>query len=306
MNTTSLLTRSLPLALLCSPLVALAQEPAAAPPAAADAPPAEPAPEPAEDPEAASARAFITETVGFIQKGKFKEYKARLHPVAVKSVEERNKKTKRDDHNLAFWTHVKEWKMQTWEVTGITPGPRATMVVAVKEDRFLIEEKGVDEGKEAEWLLLKNVDGGKGKPAWFILDRKNGGTNFPDSVVEKAFGDVLPPGLMPVGEAPDAAKAKLSPQDAYSARVETAIRSKFKLPEGIPEPQQKVMKGVVKVMLDENGAVLSRTVSKASGNPDFDRAIIRAVDAAQPFPAPEGPVEEAARKGLDITFKAIP
>lgn len=283
------------LAALCAGNVRAQDPPAPAEPAAA-------APAPDEDPELASARAFVDETVVLIQKGKFKDYKARLHPVALKSAEERFKKTKRDDHNVAFWTHAKEWKLQDNETVSVTAGPRATVVVAVKENRFLIEEKGVDEGKEAEWLLLKNLDGGKGKPAWWILDRRNGGNNFTDASIQKGFGDVLPPGLMPnegVGVAPIAGAT-------YGARLETAIRAQLKVPEGIPESQRKVMKAVVKVMLDENGAVLSRTVSKASGNPDFDRAIIRAVDAAQPFAAPDAKDEEAARKGIELTFKAMP
>ena len=57
------------------------------------------------------------------------------------------------------------------------PGARGTAVAVTREDHFLVEEKGHEEGRDAEWLLLKaSVDG---KPAtWWILDRRNGTGNF--------------------------------------------------------------------------------------------------------------------------------
>ena len=50
----------------------------------------------------------------------------------------------------------------------------------------------------------------------------------------------------------------------------------------------------------------SRVVARPSGNPDFDKALIRAVDAAGPFAAPEQSVEDQAKKGIELTFRAKP
>ena len=263
----------------------------------APAEPDSPASMAAEDAAVAGARQFLTDTMPLVEKAKWKEFKARIHPFAVKAIEERKKRTKRDDHNLAFWTHVKEWKIEKWEITSVESGGRGTAVVVAREDLFMIEEKGHEEGKDAEWLLLKaSVDG---KPAaWWILDRRNGTGNFTSTTIEKGFADVLPP---PAEDAADAGKA--TPVSAYQKKLVAAVRKKLTIPEEIPESQLKVMKCTVKVMIDEGGGILSRSVSKASGNPAFDRAVIRAVDATDPLPAPDNPVVAAAKDGVELTFK---
>ncbi|MEW5855460.1 MAG: energy transducer TonB [Myxococcota bacterium] len=266
-----------------------------------EAPAAEaPAEAPADDPKVAGAREFLTEVMGLVEKGKWKDLKARIHPYTLKVMEERKTRTKRDDHNLAFWTHVKEWKIQKWEIAGVEPGPRGTAIATTREDHFLIEEKGVEEGKENEWLLLKANPDGKGE-RWLLLDRRNGTGNFTQTAIEKGFEDALPKAV--AGESDVAPK---SPMAAYQAKLEKAVRAKLKVPEEIPENQLKVMTCSVKIMIDEGGSVLSRTVVRPSGNPAYDKAIIRAVDAAQPLPAPDNPVVEDAKKGVTVEFKARP
>jgi TonB family protein len=255
----------------------------------------------AEEASIAGARQFLTDTMALVEKAKWKEFKARIHPFAIKAMEERKKRTKRDDHNLAFWTHVKEWKIEKWEITSVEPGARGTAVVTTREDLFMIEEKGHEEGKDAEWLLLKtSVDG---KPAaWWILDRRNQTGNFTSTTIEKGFADVLPP---PTDDGAEPGKAA-TPVSAYQKKLEMAVRKKFNVPEEIPANQLKVMKCTVKIMIDEGGGITSRSVSRASGNPTFDSAILRAVDASDPLPAPDNPVVAAARDGIEVTFKGKP
>ena len=268
-------------------------------------PPAEPAADPAaaadiaeaEDPLHKEIRETLTTAYELVQKHKWKDYKVLLHPAALKSIDERNKRLKRDDHNLSFWSHIKEWKLQTWNLTDVSAGPRRTAVASVAEDRFLIEEKGVDEGLKVEWLLVRNTEGAT--PAWLILDRRNGASNFTSTSIEKGFADVLPP---------DDGKSEgghLGPKEVYVKQLETAVRSHFTVPSGIPAPQLRRTWVILTLMLDKNGKVQSRNISRPSGNPEFDRAIIHAVDESE-FPAPERALISDARKGLEITFKAKP
>jgi len=265
--------------------------------------PAEPAAAPAaatpEDEAVAGAREALTEAMGFYEKAKWKEFKTRIHPYTAKVMEERKTRTKRDDHNLSFWTHIKEWKIKTWDVTTVEAGPRGSAVVQTREDHFLVEEKGLDENKEVEWLLVKGTDP-KDKNRWLILDRKNGTGNFSGTSVEKGYGDAL------LAAAAGPAKAPSNPRDAYVQKLEKVIRTKLKVPEDIPENQLKVMSCGVKIMVDEGGGILSRVVEKASGNPAYDKAIIRAIDAAQPLPAPDNAVVEEAKSGVVVTFKGKP
>lgn len=276
--------------------VALMSLMVAAPALAQDAPAAD-----ADDPAVAGARQFMTDLLGNVEKGKWKEYKAQIHPFAMKAIEQRKQRTKRDDHNLSFWTHIKEWKIQKWEIMSIDPGPRGTAIVVTREDHFMIEEKGVDEGKDVEWLLAKISGDGKAAPRWWVLDRRNGTGNLTTTAIEKGFADVLPAATEAKPE-----DAPRSPMATYQAKLEKAIRAKLKIPEEIPENQLKVITCTVKIMIDENGAVLSRTMLRPSGNFSFDKAIIRAVDGAQPLPAPDDATVEDAKKGVEVTLKAKP
>ncbi len=281
--------------------VALAQKPRTEEtevPAAAEAD--APASTVAEDEKVAGAQAFLEETMGLVEKAKWKEFKARMHPAAVKAMEERKKRTKRDDHNLAFWNHVKEWKIEKWEVTSVSPGARSTAVVVTKEDHFMVEEKGHEEGLAAEWLLVKGAIDGK-KSSWWLLDRRNGTGNFDGTAIEKGFGDVLPE------EAASPEAAPTTPVGIYKKKMEDLIRAKVQLPEGIPDNQLKTMKVSIKIILEDGGKVGSRVVTRASGNPDFDRAFIRAVEAAAPFPTPKGAeLLKAASEGIEVSFKGRP
>ncbi|MBI5497092.1 MAG: TonB family protein [Deltaproteobacteria bacterium] len=264
----------------------------------APAEPDSPASAPADDTAVAGARQFLSETIGLVEKAKWKDLKARIHPFTLKLMEERQKRTKRDDHNLSFWTHVKEWKIEKWEITALEPGARGTAVATTREDHFMIEEKGHDEGKDAEWLLGKVSLGGK-EARWWILDRKEGTGNFSATTIEKTFGDILP---APVEAAAPADGA--SPVAAYQKKLEGLVRAKATVPEDIPDSQLKVMRLTIKVMIDDRGAVQSRVVSRPSGNPAFDRAFVKALDAVAPFPAPPaGDATAKARDGLELTFR---
>jgi TonB family protein len=288
----------LAVALLLSSLPARADapsrvvDPETPPPAAAEPAPAE------DDPAVAGAREFLEETVRLVEKAKWKEFKARIHPFTTKVMEDRKNRTKRDDHNLSFWTHVKEWKIQKWEVINVEPGPRDTAIAITREDLFLIEEKGTEEGKDASWLLARVSGDGKGPARWWVLDRRNGSGAFTDVAIEKGFGDVLP--KTTVEEEPK------TPLAAYQKKLERTIRKKLEVPDAIPDSQLKNMSCTVKLMLDGGGTVLSRTVVKASGNPAYDKAVLRAVDVTQPFAAPEDALAEEAKTGIEVVMRARP
>ena len=167
-----------------------------------------------------------------------------------------------------------------------------------RDDLFMIEEKGTEEGKDASWLLGKISSDGKAPPRWWILDRRNGAGAFTDTAIEKGFGDALPQKV--VEEEPK------TPLAAYQKRLEKQIRKKLEVPDGIPDSQLKNMACIVKLMLDGGGTVLSRTVVKASGNPAFDKAVIRAVDLSQPFPGPDDALTDQAKQGIEVMLKARP
>jgi len=79
-----------------------------------------------------------------------------------------------------------------------------------------------------------------------------------------------------------AAKA-LQQLDEYTARIQASIREKVSLPPGIAGNPQAVFE----VRLLKSGTVASVRLAKPSGVPAYDRAVERAIEAAQPLPVPD-------------------
>ncbi|WP_081311325.1 TonB family protein [Ralstonia pickettii] len=78
-------------------------------------------------------------------------------------------------------------------------------------------------------------------------------------------------------------------------RIKKAVRSNLAFdPDTVPLGTQ----AVVRVDLDVDGKVTNRTIVTSSGYPDFDSAVLRAVDRTDTFPIFPGP----AMKALNITF----
>jgi TonB family protein len=243
----------------------------------------------------------MTQVMQAIDKQKWKDLRGCIHPFTLKAMEERKQRTKKDSHNLSFWNSVKEYRIRRWELTSIEPGPRSTAVVVTTEDHFLVEEKGMEEGKTVEWLLVRGSGRENSSPRWWILDRRNGTGNFVGPSIEKGFADALPADSPGADDVPT-----LTPLAAYQMAVERAVRTKLHIPDDIPESQLKVMKATAKIMIDEGGGVLSRVISRASGNPVFDKALIKAIDAAQPLPAPENALVAPAKTGIEVEVRGKP
>ncbi|MEW5850745.1 MAG: energy transducer TonB [Myxococcota bacterium] len=241
------------------------------------------------------AREFLDATLKDVQSARWKQVKARIHPATLRSMEERRKRTGRDNHNLALWHHAKESRLKRFEIVSVEPGPRNTAVVVTREDHYLLAERGHDLGRESSWLLLRTDAHRPGKPQWVLLDRRHGADSFTPESIVAGYASALPAVR---------AEAPRTPLGKYQAQLERAVRTRFTVPEDIPDHQRRNMACSVRLMLDENGSVLSRTVVKASGNPRFDHAVIKGIDAANPLPPPDPALKDEAENGVVVRFDA--
>lgn len=99
--------------------------------------------------------------------------KKALHPKRLEEIADGKRRTGVEKHALAAWARVGEHYVTKFEVSGTTPGGKGSVVVSTVEDHFSVEEKGHDEGVQAEYLVVRLA----GK--WFIVDRRLGSGQFP-------------------------------------------------------------------------------------------------------------------------------
>jgi protein TonB len=89
----------------------------------------------------------------------------------------------------------------------------------------------------------------------------------------------------------------------YMTKIYTKVKSKYSLPDQIPESERWGLKATVIMRLKPTGEIKSIELEQSSGNKLFDEATMKAVRTAAPFGAP--PEELADRyetEGIGIEF----
>ncbi|WP_413559346.1 TonB family protein [Bdellovibrio sp. HCB209] len=71
--------------------------------------------------------------------------------------------------------------------------------------------------------------------------------------------------------------------DTYGADLDRHIKQHWALPEWLAK---RDLKAQAKVFIDSRGNILERKITKSSGNPSYDEAVIETIDRSAPFPAP--------------------
>jgi protein TonB len=105
-----------------------------------------------------------------------------------------------------------------------------------------------------------------------------------------------PPVIAPAG-APGPTPSVEDPFDAWSRQVWAAIDLRR------PRALSGATAARVAFSLDRDGRLTGLRLAGSSGAPDFDRAALRAVRGAAPFPAPP-PGIEAARRRFEIVIRS--
>lgn len=80
-----------------------------------------------------------------------------------------------------------------------------------------------------------------------------------------------------------ASEAELSAFEQYAAAMPDLIRPYWKLPSYLLEQGLRCR---VKVFINQDGKVLRKMIFESSGEEDFDKKALQAIDKASPFPAP--------------------
>ncbi len=118
----------------------------------------------------------------------------------------------------------------------------------------------------------------------------------------KADPDEAPPGS-PDGD-PFGDSAEGSPGDRYLALVTRVIRSHYRVPSVITERERMFLNATVVLYVSPEGRIVRHEIERSSGNPHFDAALIRAVEASSPLPPPPaGWRERFLREGLGVRFR---
>jgi hypothetical protein len=121
---------------------------------------------------------------GYLEAVKAKKWdvaKKAIHPKRLAEIADQAKRTGVEKHALAPWAKVKESYLTKFEVSGAAPSGKGAVVVSSTEDHFSVEDKGVDEGVQAEYLVVP-LEG-----RWFIVDRRLGAGQFPSGKVAASY-----------------------------------------------------------------------------------------------------------------------
>ncbi len=118
----------------------------------------------------------------------------------------------------------------------------------------------------------------------------------------KADPNEAPPGS-PDGD-PFGDSAEGSPGDRYLALVTRVIRSHYRVPSVITERERMFLNATVVLYVSPEGRIVRHEIERSSGNPHFDAALIRAVEASSPLPPPPaGWRDRFLREGLGVRFR---
>lgn len=96
-----------------------------------------------------------------------------------------------------------------------------------------------------------------------------------------------------------AAGAVGSPQDQYTALIMEKIRERFTI---LPFQANKGLTNTVYLEVYPTGRVREKRIERRSGDDIYDKAVLQAIDEAQPLPIPED--LSLLQSGITITFKA--
>jgi hypothetical protein len=148
-------------------------------------------PELLDSPEANAAKNVLGKYLTAVKAKKWAEAKKFVHPIALKSAEERKKRLGREDHPMAPQGVEKTDRYLTdFQIVGARVGPLGTIILETREDNVEVAEKGVSAGDMAAYLL------GRKDGIWVVADKKRGET-FPDASVKlayKGYFDAVPKG----------------------------------------------------------------------------------------------------------------
>ncbi len=125
---------------------------------------------------------FLEAAIAGVKSKKWDGAKRHVHPKRLEAIATDAKlRGGPEKHGLAPWGAVKELYLTKFEVTGTSPSGQGAVVIATTEEHYSVEDKGVDEGVEAEYLLVP-IEG-----RWLIVDRRLGKGQFPASKVAASY-----------------------------------------------------------------------------------------------------------------------
>lgn len=88
--------------------------------------------------------------------------------------------------------------------------------------------------------------------------------------------------------------------EEYYANLTTHIKLNWALPEWL---SNKKLRASVLVKIDKNGRLISRQITKSSGNPQFDEEALSVINKSEPFPAPPQKfIELMSDVGIIVNF----
>jgi TonB family protein len=86
--------------------------------------------------------------------------------------------------------------------------------------------------------------------------------------------------------------SQTTPANAWQVKLVGALRAHLHVPPGLSDRTGEVW---VDFTIDRSGFVKSTELVRGAGIPELDKAVLAAIEAAQPFPVPPG-VEDSALK----------
>lgn len=121
--------------------------------------------------------------------------------------------------------------------------------------------------------------------------KKNKGKE--EKAVAQFKGNVLSPGTELTGV------NKLQ-HESYRGDVYRHAKKNWALPEWLARSQ---LQALILIKLDERGYVVYKRITKSSGNPSYDDAVLGAIDSASPFPPPPSKFRDVvSTDGITIEF----
>jgi len=127
--------------------------------------------------------------------------------------------------------------------------------------------------------------------------------------LQKPPAGIPPPGTIPGSGKPGlgSPQGKISARDPAYARYQSRVRSKIirSWVRTHTGNDNTVLRARVAVRINASGSVISKRLSRRSGNASFDNSALRAVGRASPLPPPPPLMkEEALREGFIVDFNS--
>jgi colicin import membrane protein len=104
-------------------------------------------------------------------------------------------------------------------------------------------------------------------------------------------GNKLSSGTSLVGDQTD---QQLTETELYLSKLSEMVRSNFRLPNYLMNQGYRCR---LQIFIDEEGTLIKVAILESSGHADFDERAIRAVEEANPFPAPPEQFKNSAASG---------